>query len=233
MTTMISITLPSLSEALIERALHNLDETSFSPCEIIVVSPTPPQRGDHRSRVIWVEDRNLAGANAAHELGFLYATGTYVLAWVDDHALRHGWDVHARLAIETAETSNRLIAVGLRHADEQVGTCFGLYYPYFPMMRRSRVLEIGGWLSSEYRIGFADVDLAMRVWARGGRCEPVSPGVVDRLSEDERKLGGLYQEAHTTRDDLALFLDRWAGTLGAGWPTAHVRDFNVDVRGSA
>ena len=231
---MISITLPSLSSEAITRAIRNSDETAFSPCQIVVVSPEPPPQ-PARSSVRWIVDRApLRGANAAHEQAFLWTTGEHVLAWVDDHELLLGWDVHALGALKAAEafSPGRPVAVGLRHDTGQVGTCFGRYYPYFPIMRRVHVLAVGGWLSGDYRLGFADVDLAMRVWAAGGRCEPTGAGLVRRMPDDDRKLGNLHQEAHTTPEDLALFLSRWKDTLGASWPTTHLRDFNVDVRGA-
>lgn len=225
---MISITLPSLSEARLERALRNIDATAFSPCEIVVISPSPPERLLH-SRIVWVEDRDLAGANAAHEFGFRAATGEHILAWVDDHELREGWDVEALAKLAELQALNdRPNAVGLRHVTGQIGTCFGLYYPYFPLMRRAHAEHIGGWLSGEYRIGFADIDLAFRIWAIGGSCAWTSRGLVEKLEADDRKLDNLHQGAHTTSDDLALFLDRWSRTLGAGWPTENLRDFNVD-----
>lgn len=227
---MISITLPSLSEEAVRRAVRNIDETAFAPCEIIVVSPRQFHIAQTWSHVIWIEDRALAGANAAHELGFAAARGHHVLAWVDDHALRPGWDeaAMATLADLGSTSDGRPIAVGLRHANGQIGTCFGLYYPYFPVMRRADVVKVGGWLSGEYRLGFADVDLALRVWNVGGRCAWTDRGVVQKLPDDDRKLGKLHQDAHTTPDDLALFLDRWGKTLGKDWPTGNLRDFNID-----
>ena len=226
---MISITLPSLSEQATARAVDNIGATASSPCEIIVVSPAPPHIATITPRVVWIEDQHLAGANAAHELGFRAATGEHVLAWVDDHALKPGWDLEALAKLaELQALSERPAAVGLRHVSGQIGTCFGFYYPYFPLMRRAHIEAVGGWLSREYRIGFADVDLALRVWAAGGRCAWTDQGVVEQLPDDDRKLGHLHQKAHTTPDDLALFLDRWRSSLGAGWPTNHVRDFNVD-----
>lgn len=225
---MISITLPSLSEDAADRAIDNIDATASHFCEIIVISPTPP---DDRPHVKWIEDRAFAGANVAHELGFRAATGEFILAWVDDHRLLPGWDIEAlaRLADFEGMRPGRPIAIGLRHVNGQIGTCFGRYYPYFPLMRRAHVEQIGGWLSGEYRRGFADVDLAMRIWATGGYCSWTNRGVVEKLPDDDRKLGNLHQGAHTTPDDLAFFLDRWSRTMGDGWPTAHLRDFNVDT----
>jgi glycosyltransferase involved in cell wall biosynthesis len=240
---MISITLPSLHPPALERALDNIRATVHDNVEIIVVSPYEPAlKFDRRVRVVWIKEGDSEGANAAHEAALRKTTGDFVLAWVDDHEFVPGWDEIALdnfLAREFAFADRggppSPFCLGLRQAFTlRIGTVFGNYYPYFPLMRR-RDAARGLWLTGDYRVGFADCDLGMRVWSAGGRCEWSREPLVRVLADDARKMpvlsGGAdwIGEAHTTAADMALFLSRWANRYGAGYDVTSLRGFNVDV----
>jgi hypothetical protein len=244
----ISITLPSIHPAALDRALRNVRDATRSAHEVIVVSPFEPPR---IGAVVWIPETKSTGCNAAHMAAMRAVTGEFVTGWVDDHYYVDGWDVLALAAFTEREAAFHAAVrassngspkrpgpfeLGLRHINPtHVGTEFGIYYPYFPFMRSADAREVG-WLTDEYWTGFADSDLAMRVWDAGGRCEWTPEGLVIVHPDDQRKNMtdtvanyDIVDQAHCRPDDMALFIRRWAPKYGAGWDTSHLRGFNVDV----
>lgn len=235
---LISITLPSIHPGPLARTIGNIEDTTLSEVEIIVVSNfSIPKLTRHR--VVHLHETERFGPNAGHAFAAQYATGDFITAWVDDHIYVEGWDERATNEFVTREAKFQLSApkvprmerpflLGLRHADRSIiGTVFGRYYPYFPFMRRIDAIRLG-WLSGDYAVGFADCDLAMRVWDAGGMCAPTHAGIVKVHEDDDRKLPELVQEGHTLPEDMALFLHRWEARFGQGWDTKHLRGFNID-----
>jgi hypothetical protein len=229
---MISITLPSIHPRALIEALANIEMTSCESVEAVVVSPFRPRAPTYKTKIIWIDEQDHEGPNAAHEAALRKATGDFVLAWVDDHELMKGWD--AELLSDFLGRENGTdgpFCLGARQeSPAHVGTVFGNYYPYFPFMRRADAAR-GLWITGEYRVGFADVDLGMRVWSAGGRCEWSRNPLVRVLPDDDRKIGGAdwTGEAHTREADTRLFLSRWAARYGVGYDVQNLRGFNVDV----
>ena len=222
----LTVTLPSVNPDLLVQALDNLAAACVLEHEVVVVRPAPPPL----LRARWVRDELMAGCNAGHAQALSVARGEFLFPWVDDHALPRGWDaaVVAEFEAREARTTRRPYMLGVRQAAvrPQVGTCFGVYYPYFPLVRTEDA-EALGWYDGTYRVGFGDCDLAMRWWAAGGIAEWSAGTYATPLPEDgARKAGGLGYAP----PDYARFVDRWAPvfgrTWGAGW--RDLRDFNRD-----
>lgn len=149
--------------------------------------------------------------------------GEYVMAWVDDHLVSDGFSA---LAIQDYEAmaGDKPFLLGLRHIEPRhVGTEFGIYYPYFPFARRADMEKIG-WYDPQYKKGFADGDLAFRVWNAGGSCAWSNTGLVCVTLDDDRKEGVIYDES-----DYTLFVKRWGPRYGKDWDTKTLRGFNMDV----
>ena len=219
----LTITLPSIHEHAIQRTLENIRDTTVGSHEVVVVSPfEPPAIGD----ITYVHDTVLAGANAGHAQALPHAHGDFIFPWVDDHLFVPGWDEKLLEEFLERETEHQFLVMGARNAPH-VGTVFGIYYPYFPLMRLEYALQTG-WFDLSYRCGFADADLAMRVWQAGGRCEwatqPYGTFIKGHL-DDGRK----GSEPNTTAADMDLFVSRWQSMFGEKWSTAQIRDFNRDV----
>lgn len=229
---MISITLPSLYPDSCARTLRNICDATRSPYEVILVSPFPPP-DDLKENVTWIEEPagTGTGCNAGHAAGFATARGEYLMPWVDDHFFLDGWDT---IAIPTWQARSKAydgkpFLLGLRHIfPHHVGTEFGIYYPYFPFAARA-VFEMVGWFDPAYRAGFADSDLALRVWDAGGRCEWSDRALVHVHLEDDNRKGGVVFAG----EDMTIFLSRWAEKYGQGWRTDHIRDFNIDIEPGA
>lgn len=227
---MISIALPSIYPEACARTLCNVRDATRSRYEVILVSPFEPPRG-HR-HVWWIkeEPRDATGCTAAHARAAEHFAGDYVLPWADDQIFVDGWDVATLRNYGRREEAfhrsfpGKPFVLGLHHCQPRhVGTEFGIYYPYFPFLRRAYVERLG-WFDPAYRKGFADSDFAMRVWSAGGRCEWQEGSQIIVHPDDGRKAGSVFAQA-----DMELFVQRWAPLYGKGWRTRHIRDFNIDV----
>lgn len=219
---MISLTLPSVYPDALERSLRNLRDATRGPYQVVVVSSFPPPPIAGRYGVVeWVMETDPRGCNAGHAAALDKVRGDYIVAWVDDHLLVDGWDTFSIRDFEVSSMKDRPLLLGLRQVSpQQVGTVFGWYYPYFPMMRASDASEIG-WFDGAYCEDFADCDLAMRVYKRGGMARWSLETTVVVHQDDARKSGRPVNEM-----DMALFVGRWGQP---GWDTSHIRGFNLDV----
>lgn len=230
----ISITLPSIYEPACLRALQNVRDATRCNYEIILVSPFEPPHGFRHIYWIKEEPAQASGCNAGHARALGFMAGDFIMPWVDDHLLADGWDIDLLREYEKREAlfhkgaPEKPFVLGLHHCwPRHVGTEFGIYYPYFPFFRRRYVEEIG-WFDSAFKKGFADSDLALRVWRAGGRCEWSAREQIVAHPDDNRKAGVVFEPA-----DMDLFLRRWAPVYGKGWRTGNLRDFNMDVESAS
>ncbi len=229
---MISISLPSIYPDLVGRTLRNIRDATRSEYEVILVSPEPPP-ADCAEHVTWIEEPagSGTGCNAGHAAAWEHMKGEFVTPWVDDHLYVDGWSALAIANYERREKKfhakhpGKPFALGLRHIwPHHVGTQFGVYYPYFPLVRREYIEQVG-WYDPAYLKGFADGDLALRIWSAGGRCEWTDAGLIQvDMVADNRKAGVMFEQS-----DMDLFVERWAPRYGDGWATSHIRDFNIDI----
>lgn len=224
----ISITLPSIYPAACERALENIVASTICDVEIIVVSPFKPPPVNLRwgQTLVWLEEKVKSTCAAAHDRARYEATGDFVTAFADDFLYTDRWD--EKIVPDFLDRERRWVGpgyvMGLRYKPSPfVGTVFGMYYANFPFMRRAS-LERFGYIGPEYKRGFGDSDLGMRVWSRGGRCEFSADQVLLVTPDDQRKGGVLHDPS-----DMALFLSRWAPVYGKGWRTKGLRGFNLDI----
>lgn len=225
---MISVTLPSLYPEVLVTCVDNLRWTARGKLEIIVVAPfdLPP-----RDNVLVVREQERRGIAAAHAVAARHATGDYLFPWADDHLMMDGWDEAALAEHEEGRKYSPVFSLGLRHIapHNNVETIFGMYYPCFPLMLRADVEAIGGWLSADFKAGFSDDDLGLRVWEKAGRCEwskirPVRPtqATARRVAGDPR----IY--AATMRADFDLLCERheW---IAQDWPTEDTSLCNIGL----
>lgn len=230
MTPTLSITLPSLFPVALARALANIRDATRANYEVIVVSPKPPPR--EFKNIIWIEEVEGTGTGcaAAHYDAGQVASGEFITPFADDHLYTDGWDVGALKNYERRETRfhgknpGKPFILGLRHVDPaHVGTEMGLYYAYFPFMRRFYIERIS-YYDCAYRSGFSDSDLSFRCWNAGGRCEWSERGLIVAHPDDNRKTGALFTDA-----DMKLFVRRWGRKYGKGWGFERIRQFNLDI----
>jgi hypothetical protein len=223
----ISITLPSLYPKELARAVENINATTRAAHEILVVSPFEFS-GDN---VMHIRESESRGCNYAQALASKFASGDLIVAHTDDFDYVDSWDdliIPDFLEREKLYKGDYLL--GLRYdIDDFVGINFGMYYANFPMMRCAN-LEKFGWLGQEFKIGFGDSDLSMRVWDRGGTCEFSKDKVLrqalyfDGSAIDSRRKSSTY-----TEKDLLLFASRWIPKYGDGWDTTRLEGYHTIV----
>lgn len=221
----ISISLPSLYPALLNGALERIYKTIGAfDVEIVVVSPFEVSGPD----VKWVREDRPQGNCAAHALAYENATGDVLVTLTDDLLPQDGWleVILARLA--EGERRNPLFVTSLHYSIGALGTAFGIYYQFLPVLSRHTLRMIGGYFARDYIAHFGDVDLGLRTWQAGGRCEPCLDAVVTFL--DRR--GVMPESSHKSsalKHDAATFLAKWKPIYGVNWPTAHLQDYNINV----
>lgn len=224
---MISITLPTLNPSSCTRTLKNIRAATRDKYQVIVVSPFQPlsivAKG---SELIWIKDEKKLGCNWAHCEAAKKATGDYITAWVDDHLYADGWDQEV---LEQYEASD-IALLGLRQVyPSLLGSVFGYYYPYFPFTLGDYAVE-GLWFDSDYKADFADVDLAFNFYDNNLRSEWMRVPVISTLGEDGAAEWKTKAKAEHTivGDDVLRFLQRWHKTMGSGWATQDLREYNID-----
>ena len=217
----VTVILPSIYPDACSRALRNIRDATRGPHEVILVSPFPPPV--EIVNLQWLEETVPAGSPAAQARAVTQATGRYVTACSDDHLYVDGWDSLAVNDFESRGPDSKLLCLGLRQLGACIGTAFGVYYPYFPFMRRSDTKAVG-WYDPAYRAIFGDVDLGLRVWASGGRCEWSAQELLVPTPEDAERRGAYPDE------DMRLCIEKWHRQFGGPkWDTSHLRGFNIDV----
>lgn len=222
----VSMTLPSLQPVMLDRCLRSIFATvpASLDFEIIIVAPYEVT-GPH---IKWIPEDTPRGNCYAHQVAWLHSTGDYIVTLSDDYIFDAPWLEKALDRIIEKEKSHFPFSVGLHQGGDVVGTVFGIYYPYFPVMSRRTIETIGGYFSTDYIAHFGDVDMALRIWAAGGRCEVCLDtriiGLIHTEQMPETKLRSLAQ-----MQDLDTFLKRWKPFYGVGWRSDTLRDFNLDI----
>jgi hypothetical protein len=227
----IAALLPTLLPDLARGAIDSLAVAMrpFGQAEIVVVSPAPIEG----PRVKWVEEREARGVTRAQNAALAATDADIVLAVSDDIRARPDSIERAvRFLLENEPTiAPYIVGFNFIHPGTYphgiIGTVYGHYYPYFPLVRR-RTIEAVGWYDIAYHSFWCDADMALRTWAApGGRCE-MSSGCFDLLSGRAGAVEVPGKSENFWRD-MAVFQARWADTLGRGWGR-ELKDFNIDLR---
>lgn len=219
----LSVVLPTLFAELLPDAIDAAHAAAGDLTrEILVVSPFDPGRSDVR----WVPDPRPRGSIAAANAGFAAARGEIVALVSDDTRLTPGALTAsvARLGTLPGGMAGFPRVVG---GEPYIGTVFGHYYPYFFALARATLERVGPF-DEGYRKHYADPDLALRIWAAGGRCEFLrDAAIVDVASRGTT--GEAPDKALGSRDaDFARFLGLWGPKFDAAWG-AEEGGINLDL----
>jgi hypothetical protein len=224
----LSITLPSLFPDLLAQALESIRRNTVNvDYEVIVVSPFPVAGAD----VIWAPETEARGNCPAHAAALSQATGDIVLAMCDDMRPQPGWADRLLAFFLERERGAFPYACGLNVDGWPVGSVYGLYYPYFPVLRPASIKRAGGYFDPGFHAHFGDCDLGLRIWQAGGRCEFCRDARLSPLRTpiDEHAEAPTKHSARAV--DLARFTRRWRSTYGVGWRDREIRDFNLNIPG--
>jgi hypothetical protein len=213
----VSITLPSIFPEALDRALANIRATTKGDYEIVVVSPFRVSAPD----VVWVEEAERNGSAFAQTIAAKHASGDFITAASDDCDYLPAWDQRMmRIYDVRAPKDGRSFCLGLHYG--LLGSVFGIYYANFPFMRREQALSIG-YFDGNYKKGFTDSDLGLKVWSCGGRCEYSVEKLIEVTDADKRK-----GAEDCPADDLRYFVEKWGRRYGRGFDTSYMRAINVD-----
>ena len=227
----LSLTLPTLFPGPAMRVIENVRATVQGlDYEIVVVGPFEVSGPDIR----WVREETPRGSAAASATAYEHSTGDIIFPLADDVELRPGWATEGLNALLKFERS-RPYAIGVGQTNGIIGTVFGIYYPFFPMVRRSTLDAVGGFFLPRFRQAFVDSDLAFRIWSIGGACGFTEGNYIDRISRKIDLASATMTEqleaskAALAKSDTDAFVRLWGARYGHGWKTDHYRDFNIDV----
>ncbi|RJF83671.1 glycosyltransferase family 2 protein [Azospirillum cavernae] len=210
-----SIILPTLRQPLAEAAIRAIQEHSVGhDYEIVLVAPFAIDA----PRVVSVIETERRGNCTAHATGYAASSGDVIVAMSDDHLALPGWLDGVAETIAAKEKLDFPFLGGLNRPDHpHFGVIYGLYYAYFPVMSRRSVEEVGGWFSTDYRAHYGDPDLAIRVWALGGRCE-LLPGDHLATNPDEDPDSQSIHKQTSMAADVATFATKYHRAFGGGFP---------------
>lgn len=159
----LSLTLPTLFPGPAARIIENVRATVRDlDYEIVVVGPFEVSGPNIR----WVREETPRGSAVASATAYEHATGDVICPLTDDIELGDGWAAEGLQALLKFERG-RPYAIGIGQTNQIVGTVFGIYYPFFPMVRRATLDLVGGFFSPEYKHSFTDADFAFRIWSAG------------------------------------------------------------------
>lgn len=226
----LSLTLPTLFPGPAARIIENVRATVRDlDYEIVVVGPFEVSGPDIR----WVREETPRGSAAASATAYEHSTGDVICPLADDAEFKSGWATEGLQALVKFE-NGRPYAIGIGQTNQMVGTVFGIYYPFFPMARRSTLDAVGGFFSPRYKHHFTDADFAFRIWSIGGACGYTERDYVERKPRETAGFADTAMRLDSARNeslqrDMGTFLGLWGARYGKGWNTEELRAINIDV----
>jgi glycosyltransferase involved in cell wall biosynthesis len=208
----LTVVLPTLFAELLPEAIDAAHAAADGlEREILVVSPFDPGRHDVR----WVADPSPRGSIAAANAGFAAARGDIVALASDDTRLTQGAlaAAVARLAALPGGMAGFPRVVG---GDAYIGTVYGHYYPYYFALARATLDRVGPF-DEGYRKHYADPDLAMRIWASGGRCEFLRDAAVVDIASRGTAGEAPDKTLGSRAADFARFAGAWGPKFDRAW----------------
>jgi GT2 family glycosyltransferase len=209
----ISIILPSLRKRVVLRRIKEFRRTNDdSDYEIIVVSPF---RIDG-VRVVHIQEEKPLGTIHAHNVAFKSSSGRYIVWWADDSSpTKNCLSDMLNFIRSKKEPFVGSFRVKDRRGHELVQwSVFGKLYACFGCASRNTINLIGGYFDTVYSSYWADPDMCLRTWEKGGRVE-VCPNawVVTETFSD--KVSTINARKYYDKDKETFF-NRWYNTLGEG-----------------
>lgn len=223
----LSLVLPSIFPNAFKRTLDKIVATTRNvDYEVLAVTPFEVAGANVR----WIREDTPKGVIHAHATAYEHMAGDILVALSDDALLVDAWADGALASLIEQETHSASVCLGLHQTNLIVGTVFGIYYPFYAVIRKQVLERVGGYYDPAYIAHFADPDLALRVWRGGGRCVRTEWPLIERVPRQGGESVDPPAKSGTTRQrDLATFVARWGTVYGQGWDTSAVGGFNIDV----
>ncbi len=195
---MISIILPSLRRRAVIRRIKEFS----GDYEIIVVSPFIVKGAVH------IYEPYPLGSIHAHNLAYRNCSGDYIMWWADDTSPTENCLENMVNFVKGKDLFIGSFRVKDRRGTELVQWSInGKLYACFGCVARETLDSIGGYFNPMYKSYWADPDMSLRVWGKGGRVEVcpdawvITEGISDKISVENSKK--YFQQ------DMETFVKRW------------------------
>jgi hypothetical protein len=209
----ISIILPSLRRTLVLKRIKEFAKTTKGlDYEIIVVSPFPV-KGE---RVVHIYEEKQLGTIHAHDVAYRNSLGVYIMPWADDSSPT----MNCLSSMLSFVKGKKDPFVGSFRVKDRRGrelvqwSVYGKLYACFGCASKNTLKLIGGYFDPAYKGYWADPDMGLRTWEKGGRVEVcpnawvITEGFSDKVSTENSK--NYFQH------DTETFYNRWHDKLGKG-----------------
>jgi hypothetical protein len=209
----ISVLLPTLHPGRARAAIDAMRQALAGiESEFVVVCPA--EIGGEG--VVWVHEASPRGSVAASSAAFAAARGDFAVMAGDD--VRFDESAFAE-AIAAFAAPERPFPMALAYPSvlSGIATHFAMYgrlCPSFFAIARADAEAAGGFLDPRYRLAFADPDLGLRIWAKGGQVRAASARVRHDLG------AASAGKSRATDADFAAFRARWAAEFDPAWGEA-------------
>lgn len=207
----LSILLPSLRPDAVQRKVEEFLSTNADvDYELVIVSPFD-MRGE---RVVHVPETERRGVIHAINEAYRHAKGEYIVLWSDDATPENGCLRHMLDLVRTKEAP---FLASFRRRDtsgkeaEQWAVYGKLYAGWLCASRRTFDL-VGGLFEPSFKNYWADPDLSLRVWQKGGKVEVCRDAWIGvEQIDDQVKSENL---SSSFDKDTEVFFDRWHSQFG-------------------
>jgi len=207
----VSITLPSLRpEALLQRVKEFSITNKDVDYEIVVVSPFTVKQ----DRVVHIYEEKQLGNTYAFNVAYKNSSGEYVVWWAD-YISPTANCLSNMLSFVKSRKEPFIGAFSVKDGQGRKLLPVGVYgklYACFGCVSKNTINLIGGYFDSVYKAYWADPDMCLRAWRKGGEVK-VCPNtwvvmeyIVDKLKKDSR--------SQYFDKDKETFLNRWHNLLG-------------------
>lgn len=209
----ISILLPSLRPEAVSRRVKEFSSTNGGvDYELIVISPFTV-KGEN---VVHVQEVERKGVMHAITEGYKRVSGKYVVVWSDDASP----EVDAlRLMLDFVGREPAPFVAGFRLRDTrgkelEQWSVYGKLYVGWLCASKETIDLVGGLFDTSFKNYWADPDLSMRVWEKGGRAEVCrSAWITIEQINDHVKSENLRSSFDA---DTEVFFNKWHAKYGNG-----------------
>ena len=208
----ISILLPSLRPQSVSRVVREFFLTNATiDYEIIVVSPFQVEG----KRVIHVFEKERQGVIHAINEAYRNASGEYIVVWSDD-ASPENRCLQLMLDFVKAHSTPFVAGFSLKDIKEdkelEQWSVYGKLYVGWLCATKKTLDAVGGLFEPSYKNYWADPDLSLRVWSKGGEVA-VCPNAWIKIEQivDQVKAENIESSFD---GDTKTFFDRWHEMLG-------------------
>lgn len=209
----ISILLPSLRPENTQKRICEFENTAPDiDYELIVVSPFHVEG----EKVVHIHEKEKRGVIAAMNEAYLHARGDIIILWSDDAM---PCENSLKNMVSFIQKHKAPFAAGFRKKTEEgqeseQWQVYGKLTVGWQGLTRETIEKVGGLFRSHFRNYWADPDLSMRIWEKGGSVAVCDDAWLTIMQEeDDVKQGNLSASFDS---DKEAFFSFWHDQYGKG-----------------